>query len=54
MAVVLLTPLADDDLADLLTQLCGDAFNSMTAHGSIVLRLTAADARLGRRVGVIA
>ena len=27
---------ADDDLTDLLTQLCSDAFNSMSAHGFIV------------------
>src|ERR1700682_3249049 len=30
---------ADDDLADFLTQLCGDAFNSMTAHVFIVWTL---------------
>src|SRR2546421_8158607 len=27
---------ADDDLADLLAELCGDAFNSMSAHALIV------------------
>src|SRR5260370_4014435 len=27
---------ADDDLADFFAQLCGDAFNSMTAHALIV------------------
>src|ERR1700682_634460 len=29
----------DDDLADFLAQLCGDAFNSMSAHALIVLAL---------------
>src|ERR1700674_484998 len=30
---------ADDDLADLFAQLCGDAFNSKSAHALIVLSL---------------
>src|SRR2546429_1438914 len=39
---------SDDDLADFLPQLCGDAFNSMSAHALIVLSLCAQPVTLPR------
>src|SRR2546429_5826644 len=39
---------SDDDLADFLAQLCGDAFNSMSAHALIVLSLCAQPVTLPR------
>src|SRR2546425_2005854 len=39
---------ADDDLADFFAQLCGDAFDSMSAHALIVWSVTIPTAQRGR------